>query len=144
MIIRKIKSSDLRQCAEFFKSAYSQPPFSEKWQGDNAYKYLADKYKYCHNNSYVLADKDEILGFILVNLSCWANGPQAFIEEIVIDPKYQHQGFGNRLMEYTLDKLKKLKVKSVLLWTNKNAPAYKFHQKHGFSLAADLAMMNKK
>ncbi len=143
MEIRKIKSSDLRSCAKFFKLAYANPPFNEKWQGDNAFKYLNNKYKYCYKNSYVLVDKNNILGFILVNLGCWADGPQAVIEEIVIDPQYHHQGFGSLLMKQAFDRLKKAKVKSVLLWTNKNSLAYKFHQKHGFSPAGDWVIMNK-
>lgn len=143
MKIRKVKLSDLRSCSKFFKLAYSEPPFNEKWQGDNAYKYLLGKFKYYYKNSYVLIDKDVILGFIFVSLGCWTSGPQAVIEEIVIDPKHHHRGFGSLLMEHAAAKLKKIKVKSILLWTNKNSLAYKFHQKHGFSLADDLVIMHK-
>jgi len=143
MKIRKIKFSDLRTCSKFFKLAYSNPPYNEKWQGDNAYKYLVSKYKYCSKNSYVLIDKNKIIGFILVNLGYWTNGPQAIIEEIVIDPKNHHQGLGSILMKNTLLKLNKLKVKSILLWTLKDSLASKFHKKHGFSVADDLVIMNR-
>lgn len=143
MKIRKIKLSDLRPCAKFFKLAYSSQPFNEKWQGDNAFKYLANKYKYCFKNSYVLVDKNTIVGFILVNLGCWSSGPQAIIEEIVVDPKYHRQGFGSLLMKHAIFKLKKAKVKSILLWTKKDSLAYGFHQKHGFSSADDLVIMNR-
>lgn len=143
MKIRKIKFSDLRTCSKFFKLAYSNPPYNEKWQGDNAYKYLVFKYKYCSKNSYVLIDKNKIIGFIFVNLGYWTNGLQAIIEEIVIDPKNHHQGLGSILMKDTLFKLDKLKVKSILLWTFKDSLASKFHKKHGFSAMDDLIIMNR-
>lgn len=138
-----MKSSDLKVCAEFIKRAYSAAPFNEKWEKNNASKYILCKFKYCDKSSYVLEENRKILGFILVSLGYWANGPQAIIEEIVIDPDYHHKGLGSLLMKYVDDKFKKMKIKSVLLWTNQDSLAYKFHQKHGFSLSTDLILMDK-
>ena len=143
MKIRKMKKSDLRVCANFLAIAYTVSPFNEKWENDNAYKYLSHKFEYCHKDSYVITDKNNILGFVLLNLGYWADGPQVMIEEIVIKPEYQHQGLGSLLMEYVDSKLKKTKVKSVILWTHQDSSAYKFHQKHGFSLSHDLVLMDK-
>lgn len=143
MRIRKMKLSDLKFCVNFFQLAYFGPPFNEKWRRDDANKYLLYKFKYCHNNSYVLIDEDKIIGFIIVDLGYWTSGPQALIEEIVIDPKYHHRGFGSILMKHSLESLKKKKIKNILLWTNKKSLAYKFHKKHGFNLADDFVMMHK-
>ena len=143
MKIQKLKVSNLKICAKILEDAYSRPPFNEKWQAGNSYKYLVSKFKYCEKYSYVLIDGKSIRGFILVSLSHWSNGPQAIIEEIVINPEYQHQGFGGMLMDYVETKLKNLHVQSTLLWTNKKSLGHKFHKKHGFSQVSDLVIMSK-
>jgi len=143
MKIQKLTAAHLKACAKILEAAYSLPPFNEKWQGTNAYKYLVSKLKCCDKYSYVLVDGGAVRGFILVNLSFWASGPQAIIEEVVVDPKYQHQGFGSQLMKYADAKLKTLKVKSTLLWTNKKSSGHKFHKKHGFTQVSDLVIMSK-
>lgn len=143
MKIRKMRTSDLRSCAKFFQVVYSKSPFNEKWQDDNAYKYLANKFKHSSGFSYVLVDDRKILGFIIASFGYWASGPQAIIEEIAVDYDYQHLGLGSQLMEYVQEQLKKSKVKSILLWTKKESLAYRFHQKHGFSPVDDLVIMHR-
>lgn len=76
-------------------------------------------------------------------MSYWANGPQAVLEEIVIDKKMQGYGYGKRLVKFAHAFLAKKKVSSVMLWVNKNANAYYFHQKNNYFVGEGYVVMFK-
>ncbi|HRY36349.1 MAG TPA: GNAT family N-acetyltransferase [Candidatus Magasanikbacteria bacterium] len=143
MKIRKMKQSDLKQSAKFLADAYTLPPYNQKRRDDMAISYIKDKFSKGKNTSYVLEDKGKVLGFAICSMSFWADGKQAMLEEIVIDPKYQRQGLGKKLTTYVFRELKKIKTKSVSLWVKKKSPAYKFHTKNGFTEEGGFVVMFK-
>lgn len=138
-----MKTGDLKECANFLATAYTLPPYNQKRQDKIAYLYIKDKFSKGKNTSYVLEEKGKILGFAICSLSFWADGKQAMLEEIVIDPKYQKQGLGKKLTSYVFRELKKIKTKSISLWVKKKSPAYKFHTKNGFSEEGGFVVMFK-
>lgn len=144
MKIRKIKLLDLSACSHILENEYSREPYNEKFDRGAALKYIKSKYKYCQNSSFVMADEaNKIIGFVFLSMSYWANGPQAILEEIVIDKKMQGQGCGKQLVKFAHEFLVKKKVNSVMLWVNKNANAYHFHQKNNYFIGKEYAVMFK-
>lgn len=142
-IIRKIKSTDLLKCAELVEKSYKKPPYNEKFTSGSAFYYLKRKFDYCKDNSLVIEEDENIIGFIIINLSYWTFGKQAMIEEIVINENKQGKGYGKKLMEYAVGYLKTLGVKSLMLWTRKDARAYSFHLKNGFIEDENMVVMFK-
>ncbi len=143
MKIRKITKSDLRQCAELLKKAYSKYPYNEKFISKNHLKYIESKYKISKENSFVLEINGKIQGFIFATLSYWANGSQAIMEEIVLDEAFRGKGYSQKLNNHLEKHLKRKGVKSVMLWVKKNSPAHKFHLKNKYEDANDLTVMFK-
>lgn len=141
--IRKIKSTDLAKCALILEKSYSKPPYNEKFSSGSALDYLKRKFNYCAEHSFVAEEDENIIGFIIINLSYWTFGKQALIEEIVINKDMQGQGYGKKLTEYVNDYLNNLGVKSLMLWTRKDAGAYNFHLKNGFIEDENMAVMFK-
>lgn len=141
--IKKIQSSDLTRCAELLEKSYSKSPYNEKFSSDSAFNYLKSKFDYCAEHSFVIKEDENIIGFVIINLSYWTFGKQALIEEIVIDEDMQGQGYGKKLMEYTNNYLKSLGVKSLMLWARKDTDAYNFHLKNGFMEDENMAVMFK-
>ena len=141
--IKKIQSADLTRCAELLEKSYSKPPYNEKFSSDSAFNYLKSKFDYCAEHSFVIEEDENIIGFIIINLSYWTFGKQALIEEIVIDEDMQGQGYGKKLMEYANNYLRSLGVKSLMLWTRKDADAFNFHLKNGFIEDENMAVMFK-
>lgn len=142
-VIRKIKLSDLQKCTHLLEKSYSKPPYNEKFTGNNAYDYLKRKLDYCVEHSFVIEEDKNIIGFIVVNLSYWAFGKQALIEEIVIDDNKQRKGYGKKLMDYAENYLKNIGAKSLMLWGRKDAGAYHFHIKNGFIEDENMVVMFK-
>ncbi|MFH1503710.1 MAG: GNAT family N-acetyltransferase [Candidatus Diapherotrites archaeon] len=143
MRIRKIKKSDLKYCAKLLKKSYSKSPYNEKFVSKNHLKYIESKYKIAKENSFVLEMDRKVKGFIFVTLSYWANGPQAIMEEIVLDESLRGQGYSQKLNNYLENHLKSKGVKSIMLWVKKGSPAHKFHLKNKYKDANDLTVMFK-
>jgi len=142
-IIRKIKLADLQKCAEILERSYNKPPYNEKFTSGVGYKYLKRKFDYCADNSFVIEENKNVIGFVMINLSYWNGGWQAIIEEIVIDEDKQNQGYGKKILGYASDYLKGLGVRSLMLWGIKDAGAYKFYLKNGFVEDENMMVMFK-
>lgn len=141
--IRKINLIDLNKCAEILEKSYTKPPYNEKFPGAAAFGYVKGKFDYCRDHSFVIEEDKEVIGFVFINLSYWTFGKQAIIEEIVIDEIRQGKGYGKKLMEYAENYLRESGVKSLMLWGRKDAGAYNFHLKNGFTEDENMAIMFK-
>lgn len=142
-MIRKISKSDLKRCSEILETAYSGEPYNENFLPNNSIAYISEKFNHCKANSFVIIDGEEVRGFVFWTISCWSNGLQAVLEEIVIAPECQGKGMGSQLIDYSLNYLKKLGVKSMMLWALKNPKVSGFHEKNGFDISDEHCVMFK-
>ena len=143
-MIRKIQSEDLPVCAAILKDAYSRLPYGESFVGDNADKYVLEKFQSCQADSFVFVSEDQrVVGFILMKISAWSEGPQGIIEEIVVNPANQHAGIGQALMRQAFDYFNSHGVKSVMIWAKNDERLLGFYKKHGFNKADDYVVMFK-
>ncbi len=65
-IIRKIQSADLNKCAELLDKSYSKPPHNEKSSISGAFDYVKRKFDYCRENSFVVEEDKNVIGFIII------------------------------------------------------------------------------
>lgn len=143
-MIKQIEEKDLTICTKFLQEAYNHPPYNESFTGNNAYKYILEKYNNCKNNSFKFLDDNlEVQGFIFLRISTWSNGPQAILEEIVVNPLKQNSGIGKELMKYSCNYLDSLGVKSIMLWAKNDERLLNFYKKQGFDVANDFLVMFK-
>lgn len=144
MKIRKIKKTDLERCAAILEAAYKLPPYNEVFRKMNAYRYTLAKYNNCKAFSFVVINnKNIIVAFVFVNKSTWSDGPQAILEEIVVDPNEQGKGLGKKIMLYVHKYLKFLNVTSVMLWAKKDKKLLRFYKNNGYVVATDFVVMFK-
>lgn len=143
MEIRLIERKDLKVCAQLLEQAYSKEPYNETFIKGAALKYVQDKFKKGKKHSFVIIIDNKIGGFIFASLSYWADGPQAIMEEIVVDEKIRGKGYAKQLTDHLENHFKKLGTKTAMLWVKKGTAAHKFHLKNGFNEAGDLVIMFK-
>lgn len=143
MKIRKIKKDDLLECSSILEEAYSKKPYKEKFQGSNALEYISIKYNHCKKNSFVVILNNKIVGFIFITISTWSDGPQAILEEIVVNPDNQRNGIGKKLLEYAQNYLNKIGIKSVMLWAKNDKRLINFYKRQGYFIADDFIVMFK-
>lgn len=144
MHIRKIEKNDIPICAQLVQEAYSQAPYNEVFHDGTALEYIQRKFDICQNNSFVaLSDNDQLLAFVMLNISTWSEGPQAILEEIVVSPENQGSGIGKELLEYAHKYLASLGVKSTMLWVKNDKRLLNFYRKQGYFVADDFVVMFK-
>lgn len=121
---------------------------------------IKEIYASCGWNSYLQDDNKlqrafenslDVLGFYINNnligfIRLLGDGEHmVLIQDLIIHPKYQHQGYGSKLLQYALEKYKH--VRMICLFTD----AYDkidnaFYQKHNFELIIhkDMVAYTKK
>lgn len=141
--IRNMQESDLSICTKLLEKAYNEEPYNEKFIPGSALKYIQNKFKISKTHSFVFVLNDNVVGFIIANISFWANGPQAIIEEIVFDKKVRGKGYAKKIIDYLEKHFKKIKISSGMLWVKKDSAAHKFHLRNNYQEANDLVIMFK-
>ena len=142
MNIRKILDSDMVACAVILESGYNQTPYNEVFKEGTALRYIQGKFAYCKDSSFVaIDDRGAIVGFVLVALSTWSDGPQAVIEEIVVSPNYQYTGIGTLLLRQAHEYIISTGSTSAMLWVKNNEKLLHFYTKHGYTVADDYVVM---
>ena len=96
--------------------------------------YLVTK---AHSMVLIYTDKNHIIGFIIV---LYRRGSQvAGIETIDVDPVYQHQGIGSRLLQAAFKEMKGQGIQRVRLEVaSTNHDAIQVYKKAGFSTVTVL------
>jgi ribosomal-protein-alanine N-acetyltransferase len=80
---------------------------------------------------YVIEDQSRFIGFIGLRID-----EQAELMNFAIDPIYQHQGYGHKLMTYALEELKKEDVSLLTLEVREsNQNARHFYESCGFKVS---------
>jgi len=144
MKIRKLQQNDLLTCSKLLESAYGFPPYNEIFKEHTAKSYIDNKYSICKDACFVaLNEKNNIIAFIFFNLSHWNKGPQAILEELVVDPSYQNKGIGRELLKYSHNYLKSLDIKYIVLWAKNNERLINFYKKEGYLPTDDFVVMFK-
>jgi GNAT superfamily N-acetyltransferase len=102
---------------------------------------------YPNYHLFVALDKDKIVGtfalLIMDNLG-HQGAPSAIIEDVVVDPAYQGQGIGKRMMQYAFEIAKEEGCyKAVLSSDQKRKKAHHFYEslgfeRHGYSFRLSL------
>lgn len=63
-----------------------------------------------------------------------------YVQDILIDPAYQHQGFGSQLLQQALAKYQS--VRQFLLMTDDEEVNHSFYQKHGLIKTSEANLVN--
>ena len=84
----------------------------------------------CQNALYLkMIEKQKMIGYISIRI----NLNKAEMLNFVIEPNYQNQGYGKKLLNCAFKELIKIGVKSIILEVREyNDNAIKFYEKNGF------------
>jgi ribosomal protein S18 acetylase RimI-like enzyme len=74
------------------------------------------------------------IGWVEFRLS----GNEIFLKQLYISPAHQRRGVGSKVMQRLMEELRGT-AKSIALFVLKNNPAFRFYEKHGFSVAQETS-----
>ena len=140
--IRKATTKDLKRIAELFSVEYSKPPYSGKWPKERALK----KVQAYHKSLlvYVGVLEKEIIGFIIFRVATGDREKETYIQELVVDSKFQGKGFGKILLKYVEDYSKRKGMKEIAFLAHVKSKAFKIYKKLGWKQSKTFVYMFKK
>ena len=120
--IRRMEEADLDQVVEIERLVFPNP--WSRWAFESELQVAI-------SNCFVLEEEGLVAGYIIYRLL----GEQAHILNIALRPEWQGRGWGRRLMEWALDRMKREGVRFVWLEVRaSNKRAIKLYQKLGFKV----------
>ena len=140
---RLITKSDIGKCAKLFSQVFSSEPWNEPWTEEDAFKRLNHFFE-SKGFAGVLLESESVIGFALGNIEPFHFGDMFYLREMCIDTKKQHSGYGYKILENLEESLKEQEVHSIYLTTERQIPASKFYQKHGFNFKEAMGFYAKR
>ncbi len=138
MTIRKATQEDIEDITKLLYHLFNQEVefnFNKKLHKKALRKIINDKNI---GEIFVIVKKGKIIGCvnILYTVSTALGGTVAFLEDMIISPKYRGKSLGTKLLQYTINYLTKKGVQRITLLTDKdNYKAHKFYEKLSFKFS---------
>ena len=129
-MIRAVTSEDLISCARLFMKVFSEWPYEESWDVDQAYDYLDRFWRFDPEHCLVALDKDEVIGAMFGYCYPWQNRINYYMQELFVEAGRRRSGHGRKLVRHLLDRLGDSDT-SMSLIANEATPAAAFYQELG-------------
>lgn len=142
-MIRKMKASDIPDCADILCIVYNNELWQCRWDRDTAIRYLTDFFRAEKFAGYVLEHEGRIAAAMFCREKIWWNNSELVMEELFVRPECQRQGFGTALLQKAEEYVIEKDLAGITLATNRYAPAPPFYKKNGFEEYGHVLYMGK-
>ena len=128
-----LDESRVEQMADLFKKAFAGEPWNDDWSDrSQLLEYVKEISGGRNALNYGLVRGEKIVAMALGMVRHWWEGTNYNIEELCVDPDFQGQGIGTRLLKLVEEDVKKKGFHGIFLQTDSDKPAFKFYEKNGF------------
>ena len=142
-IIRGIYPEDIESIVPCYIETNKREPWNEDWDFEIAKCRIEDLVKNSLAITYGIYGNEQFIGGIFGRRGYYLKSKEYFIDEFFIDWKYQHKGFGSRLLEFAESDLKLKDYSTMVLNTEKGIFAELFYKNKGFKLKESMILMFK-
>lgn len=134
MEFRKIEKRDYENCGKVLVDAFKAAPWNEDWTLKQAMTRIDEIMSSMVSRGFVLVDGDVIVSMVLGRILTYLDHKEFWIDEFSVNPSYQKQGIGTKVMAYVKDEMRKEAeaVSYLALNTRKGAPAVRFYEANEF------------
>lgn len=134
MEFRKIEKRDYENCGKVLVDAFKAEPWNEDWTLKQAVTRIDEIMSSEVSRGLVLVDGDVIVSMVLGRILTYLDHKEFWIDEFSVNPSYQKQGIGTKVMAYVKDEMRKEAeaVSYLALNTRKGAPAVRFYKANEF------------
>jgi len=131
IIIKKIESiKKLEQAAEIYPAAYNCEPWNDSWTSNTAAALLTCYYNTPGFMGWIAGQDGIIIGCAIGNIEPYYSGNIFIMKEMFVAVNSQRAGVGSSLITTMKKELKKMNVKTIMLFTRR--PLFDFYGKSGF------------
>ncbi len=133
MLIRAVKRSEIVKIVPLFINSFSESPYSENWESDQAMKRLTKAFMAGREFCLLAEENGRIVGFAFSRVQAWDDGLHVFIEDFAVDPKYRNKGIGSMLVGKIEELARAKGFTAINLTANFKSDAMSFWKKQGYS-----------
>ena len=142
---RPMEKENIECYGRIYAAAFSGEPWNDPWKEEDAAVHVREllESKQSYGLEYVISGKT--VGFILGTSMMFHYGRTFEINDLAVDPEYQHRGIGGKLLEKCLSDLRERGYAGVHLITasagDTGGGLLEFYKKHGFSEENRVTLM---
>ena len=134
MRFQRVDEGDCAAIAAVIGDAFSGPPWNEDWSDEaRLLQYVGEGLAGSNALAFALADGTELAAVVMGHVRHWHNRVEYIIEDVAVRRAQQSRGLGTALLTQALAAARALGVDEAGLRTRRDAAAYEFYQKLGFS-----------
>jgi len=143
LIFSEIDEDELLTCANLFTQAFSQSPWNEAWDVEDAFDRLSDFYHCPRTVSLKAVYENQVAGFLIGNEEVWCEDNYFYLKEMCVCHKHQRSGVGSALMKHLEAVLAEKDISRLYLMTQRETIPERFYTSLGYQLNNDLVVMRK-
>lgn len=133
MEIRKMSLDHIEEIKAVIKETFSREPWNDDWSdAQQFHSYILDLIDNKNSLSLGLYDHGELIGVSLGRIKHWYTGTEYWIDDLAIVPRAQGHGCGSQFMDMIEAYLLKEDIVGIVLFTEKDIPAYGLYVKKAF------------
>lgn len=133
----EMKDSYVEDLAKALVCAYAAPPWNETWSLEQAQKSIAHICTGTDARGYVAINDGKPVAALLGKIQLYRDY-EFYVNQVFVDPAFQHQNIGRKLMDFTEKQLKKQGIIQLSLSTINEDE--EFYRKCGYQIADWLEM----
>lgn len=145
MEIRKMSIDHIEEIKSVIKETFSAEPWNDDWHDEQQFHaYILDLIDNKNSLSLGLYDNDHLIGVSLGRIKHWYTGTEYWIDDLAILPKAQGKGCGSAFVDLIEEYAKETGIAGIVLFTEKNIPAYGLYIKKDFEERPERVFFEKK
>lgn len=141
MEIKKLEKKDIHECALELMQAFKGEPWNEDWTYEQAYLRIEQIMANPFARGYIICDQDKVVAMSCGRIMTYLDSQEFWIDEFSVDPSYQGQHLGQKLMDHIKEEMKKEEIESLVLITCRHFPCESFYKKQGYQIKEQDILM---
>lgn len=145
MEIRELSLDNISNIKNVILETFSRKPWCDDWSDKEQFHlYILDLIGNPNSLSFGLYENNEIIGVSLGRVKHWYTGNEYWIDDLAILPQVQGRGCGSEFIDLIEEHIKIKGFVGIVLFTEKDIPAYNLYIKKNFEEKRERVFFEKK
>lgn len=146
MNIKELSIQNIEEIKYIICVTFSEEPWNDDWHDkDQLHAYIMDLIGNRNSLSLGLFNENgELIGVSLGRMKHWYTGNEYWIDDLAVLPKAQGQGCGSKFIDLIEDYAIGHKITGIVLFTERDIPAYGLYVKKDFEERRERVFFEKK
>lgn len=141
--IKALTADHLDRYAEIYAAAFSGEPWNDAWKVSDAKVHVRELMESKQSYGLECLWDDRVAGFILGTSMLFHYGRTFEINDLAVDPEYQHHGIGQKLLDQCIADIRKQGMAGVNLITAGESVLPEFYERNGFKQETRVILMSR-